>query len=136
MPARAAHLPVRATGLPARTGGRPPPPAKGAPATGRGRCVRGSLDGRRRGARACQPIPLGGTWRPSFSNQTPGHPMNARRSFAALLFQPAPPPAPAAFTAAIEDAGRELAALSPRVPGVIINLKGPEGARVTLDGAE
>ncbi len=60
----------------------------------------------------------------------------AQEEYSRVVHEPAPPNAPAAFTAAIEDAGRELAALSRRVPGVIINLKGPEGARVTLDGAE
>jgi hypothetical protein len=60
----------------------------------------------------------------------------AHEEYSRVTHEPVPPNASAAFTSAIEDAGRELAALTPRVPGVVINLKGPEGARVTLDDAE
>jgi hypothetical protein len=47
------------------------------------------------------------------------------------------PGSPAVFAKAQQDARKELAALEPRVPAVIIQVTGPgaAGARVTLDGA-
>jgi hypothetical protein len=60
----------------------------------------------------------------------------AHEEYSRVTHEPVPPNASAAITAAIEDARRELAALTPRVPGVVINVKGPEGARVTLDEVE
>jgi hypothetical protein len=44
-----------------------------------------------------------------------------------------PPPA---FKRAVDDAVTELAALEPRVPYVVIEVHGPPGARVTLDGVD
>jgi hypothetical protein len=60
----------------------------------------------------------------------------AHEEYSRVTHEQVPANASAAFTSAIEDAGRELAALTPRVPGVVINLKGPEGSRVTLDDVE
>lgn len=42
----------------------------------------------------------------------------------------------AAFAGVVADADKELAALAPRVPGVVINIKGGTKPKVTLDGAD
>lgn len=63
--------------------------------------------------------------------------MSAYEAYNRAAHESVPPNASAAFVNAVNDAQRELAALSPRVPGVIINLKGaPPEAKVTLDGAD
>jgi hypothetical protein len=40
------------------------------------------------------------------------------------------------FSTGSEDARREMAALAPRVPGVVINVKGTDTAKVVLDGVD
>lgn len=51
-----------------------------------------------------------------------------------LVHEPVPPGAPPAFTKALADARKEVAALEPRIPSVTIVVKGAPSARVTLDG--
>ncbi len=46
------------------------------------------------------------------------------------------PGAPPAFGRAVADAAKELEALRPRVPAVVVQVDGAAGARVTVDGAE
>jgi hypothetical protein len=53
--------------------------------------------------------------------------------FSRAAHESVPPDASAAFTNAVQQAQQELAALTPRVPGVIINVTGPENAQVTVD---
>ncbi|MFT3767791.1 MAG: hypothetical protein QM820_20235 [Minicystis sp.] len=60
----------------------------------------------------------------------------AQEAYSRLAHETVPANAPAAFTNAVADAQRELAALQPRVPGVIINVKGPAEPKVTLDGGD
>jgi hypothetical protein len=62
--------------------------------------------------------------------------MSAQEALSRTAHETVPPNAPAPFTSAVADAQRELAAISPRVPGVVISVKGPAGAKVTLDGVE
>ena len=44
------------------------------------------------------------------------------------------PNAPPAFIKAVEDARREIDALTPRIPNVIVTVQGPASATVTIDG--
>jgi hypothetical protein len=60
----------------------------------------------------------------------------AQEAYNRVAHETVPPNAPAAFANAVADAQRELAALTPRVPAVIINVKGPTEPRVTLDGVD
>ncbi len=62
--------------------------------------------------------------------------VSAQELYSKVTHEPVPPSASPALLAAVDDAQRELAALGPRVPGVIINVKGTDTAKVTLDGAE
>jgi hypothetical protein len=62
--------------------------------------------------------------------------VSAEELYNKVTHEPVAANASAALTAAVEDAQRELAALGPRLPGVIINVSGTDTARVTLDGAE
>jgi hypothetical protein len=62
--------------------------------------------------------------------------MSAQEAYSRAAHETVPPNASAAFSNAVADAQRELAALAPRVPGVIINVKGPTEPKVTLDGAD
>ncbi len=59
----------------------------------------------------------------------------AEETYYRLLHEPVPAGAPPAFTRAIADARKDLAALEPRVPSVTIVVKGAPAATVTLDGA-
>lgn len=59
----------------------------------------------------------------------------AQEAYSRVTHEPVPANASAAFTNAIADAHKELAALAPRVPGVVIQVKGPAEPQVTLDGA-
>jgi hypothetical protein len=61
--------------------------------------------------------------------------VSAYELYSRVLDEPIPAKAPPAYTAAVEDARRELAALIPRVPGVVINVKGGGTPNVTLDDA-
>jgi len=62
--------------------------------------------------------------------------VGAQELYSKVTHEVLPPNAPAPLVSAVEDAQRELAALAPRVPGVVIQVKGADTARVTLDGAE
>jgi hypothetical protein len=58
----------------------------------------------------------------------------AQEAYSKTAHETVPANASAAFTKAVADAQAELATISPRVPGVVINVKGPADAKVTLDG--
>jgi hypothetical protein len=62
--------------------------------------------------------------------------VSAYELYTRAVNEPVPANASAAILAAVDDAGRELAALTPRVPGVVINVRGGGAAKVTLDGAD
>jgi hypothetical protein len=57
-------------------------------------------------------------------------------TYSRIANEAVPPNAPAAFAKAVDDARRELAALMPRIPNVIVNVKGAQNAKVTIDGVE
>src|SRR6185437_3943455 len=56
----------------------------------------------------------------------------AQELFSRAAHETVPPNASVAITNAVEEAQRELSAVAPRVPGVVINVVGPEGAKVTI----
>jgi hypothetical protein len=58
----------------------------------------------------------------------------AEEAYNRLVREPLPPNPPEAFVNAVEDGRKELAALTPRIPFVIINVTGATDARVMLDG--
>ncbi len=62
--------------------------------------------------------------------------VSAQELYSRVVHEPLPPNASAGVTKAVEDAKRELEALSPRVPSVVINVKGTDAPRVTLDGID
>jgi hypothetical protein len=62
--------------------------------------------------------------------------VTAQELYSRVVHEPLPPNASAGVTKAVEDAKRELEALSPRVPSVVINVKGTDASRVSLDGVD
>jgi Tetratricopeptide repeat len=60
----------------------------------------------------------------------------AQEIYNKLAHEDLPPKASTALKKAVKDAQTELAALSPRIPGVIIDVKGAASLKVSLDGAE
>jgi len=62
--------------------------------------------------------------------------VSAQELYSRVAHETVPANASASFTNAVEDAQRELAALGPRVPGVVINVKGADAVKVTLDGTD
>lgn len=62
--------------------------------------------------------------------------VSAQELYSRVVHEPLPPNASAGVTKAVEDAKRELEALSPRVPSVVINVKGTDAPKVTLDGMD
>lgn len=60
----------------------------------------------------------------------------AQEAYSRLLHAPVTVDASAVFRQAMEDARVELAALAPKVPSVIIEVKGVDAPKVTLDGAD
>jgi hypothetical protein len=62
--------------------------------------------------------------------------VSAQELYSRVAHETVPADASASFTNAVEDAKRELVALTPRLPGVVINVKGADGAKVTLDGTD
>jgi hypothetical protein len=58
----------------------------------------------------------------------------AREVYARIVRDGVPRAAPGAFQQAVRDAKKELDALVPRIPGVIVQIKGTTAARVTIDG--
>jgi hypothetical protein len=60
----------------------------------------------------------------------------AHELYSRVTHETVPPNASPAFLKAIEDAQREMAELTPRIPGVVINIKGAPTAKVTLDDTE
>lgn len=61
--------------------------------------------------------------------------VSAQETYRRAVREGAPPGSPAPFLRAVDDAGKELEALGPRVPGLIIELRGPTAAVVLVDGA-
>jgi hypothetical protein len=59
----------------------------------------------------------------------------AQETYARIVREGVAPGASAVFTKAVADARAELDALEPRIPTVVIELKGATSAKVTLDGA-
>jgi hypothetical protein len=59
----------------------------------------------------------------------------AQESYNRILREGAPEGSPEPFFAAIEDARRELEALAPRIPQVLITVQGADAPEVTIDGA-
>lgn len=59
----------------------------------------------------------------------------AHESYARVVREGVPAKATAAFMRAVEDAKRELDALEPRMPHLVIEVKGVGNPQVTLDGA-
>jgi hypothetical protein len=62
--------------------------------------------------------------------------VSAQEIYSRLVHETVPANASPAFLKAIEDARRELDALAPRVPSVVINVKGNDAPKVTLDDVE
>ena len=64
------------------------------------------------------------------------HLVAAQEAYNRLIREPLPPNPPEAFVNAFEDAKKELAELTPRVPTVVIQVKGPTEPQVTIDGEQ
>jgi len=62
--------------------------------------------------------------------------VSASELYNRLVHEPLPPNPSEAFTRAMDDGRNELAVLAPRIPSLIIQVRGTEAPRVTLDGAE
>jgi hypothetical protein len=62
--------------------------------------------------------------------------MSAQEAYSRVAHETVPPNASEAFVNAVSDAQRELAALAPRVPGLVVIVKGPSEPKVTIDGAD
>ena len=60
----------------------------------------------------------------------------AQELYNRLVHEPLAPGASEAFVRAIDDARTELAALSPRIPSLVVRVRGATPARVTLDSVE
>ena len=58
----------------------------------------------------------------------------AQETYQRVLRDGVPPRSPPPFVKAVADAQRELEALEPRIPSVVINVNGAPSPRVTLDG--
>ncbi len=58
----------------------------------------------------------------------------AQESYSRIVREGAPEKSPEQFFEAIADAQRELDALAPRIPQVLISVSGPDTAAVTIDG--
>jgi hypothetical protein len=65
-----------------------------------------------------------------------GHLVAAQEAYSRIVREGVPPKAPPVFAKAVGDAKRELDALAPRVPGIVVVVAGAPGAKVTIDGAE
>src|SRR5262249_8762546 len=59
----------------------------------------------------------------------------AQETYTTIVREGPPPKANDAMLRAIEDAKKELAALEPRVPWVVLRIEGPSDPKVVLDGA-
>jgi hypothetical protein len=62
--------------------------------------------------------------------------LSAQELYSRILHETIPPNASPALVSAVEAAQREMPALAARVPGVVINVKGTDAARVFIDGAD
>jgi hypothetical protein len=59
----------------------------------------------------------------------------AQETYNRVVRESLPPGSPPAFTKAVAAAKKELEALEPRIPTLVIQVKGPAAARITIDGA-
>lgn len=64
-----------------------------------------------------------------------GHLVSALATYSRIVREGTPAGGPAAFAKAVDDARRELDALSPRVPGLVLKVTGAPTPTVTIDGA-
>jgi hypothetical protein len=62
--------------------------------------------------------------------------VSAQELYSRVVHEPLPPNSSAGVTKAVEDAKHELEAIASRVPSIVINVKGPDAPRVTLDGID
>jgi hypothetical protein len=62
------------------------------------------------------------------------HLVAAQEAYNKLIREPLAPNAPEIFVKAVEDANKELAALTPRIPFVLIQVKASREPEVTIDG--
>jgi hypothetical protein len=62
--------------------------------------------------------------------------VNALATYSRIVREGVPAKAPPAFAKAVADARKALDALTPRIPSVIITVRGPSDAKVTIDGAD
>jgi hypothetical protein len=60
--------------------------------------------------------------------------VSAQEAYSRLVHETLPAGAPAAFAQAIEDGRTELAALGARIPSLVIQVRGAEAPKVTIDG--
>jgi hypothetical protein len=65
-----------------------------------------------------------------------GHLVAAQELYNRLVHEQLPPDASAAFVKAAADGRAELVALEPRIPALVIQVKGTDTPKVTVDGAE
>lgn len=61
--------------------------------------------------------------------------VSAHEAYARIVREGVPVGAPRPFVKAVAEAGKELARLEPRIPSVVIQVKGSTAPRVTIDGA-
>ncbi|MFS8069715.1 MAG: hypothetical protein ACMG6S_25395 [Byssovorax sp.] len=62
--------------------------------------------------------------------------VSAQELYSRITHETLPPNATTGIKKAVVDAQKELNALAPRIPSVVINVKGSDAPRVTLDGIE
>jgi hypothetical protein len=62
--------------------------------------------------------------------------LSAQEIYNRLIREPLAPGASETFVRAVDEGRRELAALEPRIPALIVQVRGADRAKVTLDGAE
>jgi hypothetical protein len=62
--------------------------------------------------------------------------VSALATYSRIVREGVPPGSPPAFTKAVDDARREIEALTQRVPTVIITVRGADQPQVTVDGVE
>jgi hypothetical protein len=64
-----------------------------------------------------------------------GKVLSAHETYSRVLHEPLPVSAPPAQIRSLDDARKEIEALKSRLPSVVLTVKGPDSAAVTLDGA-
>jgi len=64
-----------------------------------------------------------------------GKVVSANETYSRILHEPVPASAPPAHARSLEDARKEIEALKSRLPSVVLTVKGPDSAAVSVDGA-